>query len=162
GSLRVAEDETAPVVAVPAAAAIELLAAQRAGVDVGIAIGKVQNASNAERGQVAPFSSQGLAFDSGVKPDIVAPGIAIATAEPGAATDGSPLYGTVSGTSASAATVAGAAAALAQMRPDLDGASLDSLLVGYAHAATSATAVGAGTFSIGTSAVGEVAAQPTT
>ena len=162
GSLRVAEDETAPVVAVPAAAALELLAAQRAGIDVGIAIGKVQNASNPERGQVAPFSSQGLAFDSGVKPDVVAPGIAIATAEPGAATDGSPLYGTVSGTSASAATVAGAAAALAQMRPDLDGPSLDSLLVGYAHSNAPATVVGAGVFNIGTSAVGEVAAQPTT
>jgi hypothetical protein len=162
GSLRVAEEETAPVVAVPAAAALELLAAQRAGIDVGIAIGKVQNASNAERGQVAPFSSQGLAFDSGVKPDVAAPGIAIATSEPGAATDGSPLYGTINGTSASAATVAGSAALLAQMRPDLDGASLDSLLVGYAKPGASATAVGAGMFDIGTSAVGEVAAQPTT
>ena len=39
GSLRVAEDETAPAVVVPTAAAVELLAAQRAGLDVGISIG---------------------------------------------------------------------------------------------------------------------------
>ena len=38
GSLRVAEDQSAPVVVVPTAAALALLAAQRAGIDVGIAI----------------------------------------------------------------------------------------------------------------------------
>ncbi|HUZ82632.1 MAG TPA: S8 family serine peptidase [Gaiellaceae bacterium] len=163
GSLRVAEDETAPVVVVPTAAAVELLAAQRAGIDVGIAIGAGRDAANLDRGGVAAFSSQGLAFDGGIKPNVVAPGIALATAEPGAATDGSPLYGTVNGTSGAAATVAGAAALLAQMRPSLDGPSLDSLLVGYAQpGGASATAVGAGTFRLGASAVGEVAAQPTT
>lgn len=163
GAMRVAEDETAPVVVVPTAAAIELLAAQRAGVDVGIAIGPVHDVPNAERGLVAGFSSRGLAFDGGVKPNVVAPGIALATAVPGTATDGSPLYGTVNGTSAAAATVAGAAALLAQMRPDLDGPALDSLLVGYADRGdASTTAAGAGSFTLGLSAVGEVAAQPTT
>ena len=34
---------------------------------------------------VAGFSSRGLAFDGGVKPDVAAPGVALATAEPGAA-----------------------------------------------------------------------------
>ena len=49
------------------------------------------------------------------------------------------------------------------MRPSLDGPSLDSLLVGYAQQGRApATAVGAGTFRLGASAVGEVAAQPTT
>jgi hypothetical protein len=111
---------------------------------------------------VASFSSLGLAFDSGIKPNVAAPGIALATAEPGAAPDGSPLYGTVNGTSGAAATVAGGAALLAQMRPALDGPSLDSLLVGYAQAGRAPpTAVGAGTFRLGASAVGEVAAQPT-
>ena len=57
----------------------------------------------------------------------------------------------------------GAAALLAQMRPALDGPSLESLLVGYAQqGGAPATAVGAGTFRLGASAVGEVAAQPTT
>ena len=47
--------------------------------------------------------------------------------------DQSALYGTVNGTSAAAATVAGAAALLAQMRPDLDGEGLAGLLAGYAQ-----------------------------
>ncbi len=163
GALRVSEDETAPVVVVPTAAALELLAARHAAIDVGIAIGAEHTGTNAARGQVAGFSSLGLAFDSGVKPNVAAPGVALATAEPGAASDGSPLYGTVNGTSGAAATVAGAAALLAQMRPALDGPSLDSLLVGYAQQGRApSTAVGAGTFRLGASAVGEVAAQPTT
>jgi hypothetical protein len=163
GSLRVAEEQTAPVVVVPTAAAVELLAAQRAGIDVGIAIGARRNVANAERGLVAGFSSRGLAFDGAVKPNVAAPGVALATSEPGAATDGSPLYGTVNGTSAAAATVAGAAALLAQMRPALDGPALNSLLTGYADRGDApAVDVGAGTFRLGVSAVGEVAAQPST
>ena len=163
GAMRVAEDQTAPVVVVPAAAAVELLAAQRAGADVGIAIGPVHDTANAERGFVAGFSSRGLAFDGGVKPNVVAPGVALATSVPGTAPDGSPLYGTVNGTSAAAATVAGGAALLAQMRPSLDGPALDSLLVAYANrGGAPTTAIGAGTFRLGLSAVGEVAAQPTT
>jgi len=105
----------------------------------------------------------GLAFDGSVKPNLAAPGVALATAEPGAAPDGSPLFGTVSGTSAAAAVVAGGAALLAEMRPALDGASLESLLVGYAQRGDApATEVGAGAFRLGASGVGEVAAQPTT
>jgi hypothetical protein len=163
GSLRVTEDQTAPVVVVPTAAALSLLAAQRAGLDVGIAIGARRNVANPDRGFVAGFSSRGLAFDGAVKPNVAAPGVSLATSEPGAAADGSPLYGTINGTSASAATVAGAAALLAQMRPALDGAALDSLLVGYAaRGGAPAVDVGAGTFRLGVSAVGEVAAQPST
>ncbi|NUR76260.1 MAG: S8 family serine peptidase, partial [Thermoleophilia bacterium] len=163
GSLRVAEDQSAPVVVVPETAAVELLAAQRAGIDVGIAVGARQNPANPDRGFVAGFSSRGLAFDGTVKPNVAAPGIALATSEPGAATDGSPIYGTVNGTSAAAATVAGGAALLAQMRPDLDGQALNSLLVGYAaRGGAPSVDVGAGTFRLGTSAVGEVAAQPST
>jgi minor extracellular serine protease Vpr len=163
GSLGVAEDQTAPVVVVPTSAAVELLAAQRAGIDVGIAIGARRNVPNPERSFVAGFSSRGLAFDGGVKPNVAAPGIALATSEPGVATDGSALYGTVNGTSAAAATVAGAAALLAEMRPELDGPALNSLLVGYAaRGGAPAVDVGAGTFRLGTSAVGEVAAQPST
>jgi len=163
GALRAAEDETAPVVVVPTAAAVELLAAMRAGIDVGIALGRGHEDANQGRGLVAGFSSQGLAFDGSIKPDVAAPGIAIATAEPGAAADGSPLYGAVNGTSGAAATVAGAAALLAQMRPALDGPALQSLLVGYAQpGGAAATEVGAGTFRLGAAAVGEVAAQPAT
>ncbi|HZO35033.1 MAG TPA: S8 family serine peptidase [Gaiellaceae bacterium] len=163
GSLRVGEQETAPVVVVPTAPALELLAAERAGLDVGVAIGPARDHRNTTRGNVADFSSRGLAFDGSVKPDVAAPGVAIATSEPGIAPDGSPVYGTVNGTSAAAATVAGGAALLAELRPELDGAALKSLLTGYAQAGgASTTEAGAGTFRLGASAVGEVAAQPST
>ena len=66
---------------------------------------------------------------------------------PGTAADGAPLYGSVNGTSAAAATVAGAAALLAQVRPALDGPALRSLLAGYAQRGrASALAVGNGVF----------------
>ncbi len=163
GALPVSEGERTPVVQVPAAQAAELLASQRAGVDVGIALGTASAGDNGGRGDVASFSSQGLAFDSSVKPDVAAPGIATATAEPGAASDGSELYGTVTGTSAAAAEVAGAAALLVQLRPSLDGASLRSLLVGYAQpGGASITSAGAGAFRVGASAVGELAADQAT
>src|SRR5581483_10312694 len=146
GSLRLSEDSTTPTVLVPTAAALELLAAQRAGLNVGVAVGAASTAPNALRGAVAGFSSHGLAYDSSVKPNLAAPGVAIATAEPGRSPDGTQLYGTVNGTSAAAATVAGAAALVAQMRPDLDGPALASLLVGYAQRGGAATvAEGAGT-----------------
>ena len=134
----------------PAAAAVELLAAERAGIDVGIAVGAAHDDANDTRGQVAGFSSLGLAFDGSVKPDVAAPGVALATSEPGTATDGSPLYGSINGTSGAAATVAGGAALLAQMRPALDGPALRSLLVGYSQRGrASAIAVGNGMFRLG-------------
>ena len=161
GSLRLSEEATAPAVVIPAADAVELLAAQRAGLDVGISVGAVHDAANTGNGLVAGFSSQGLAYDGSLKPNIAAPGVAIATAEPGSASDQSPLYGTVNGTSAAAATVAGAAALMAQMRPDLDGAGLAGLLAGYAQRGRAdPTAVGGGLLRLGASAVGELAASP--
>jgi hypothetical protein len=113
-------------------------------------------------GAVAGFSSQGLAYDSSIKPNLAAPGVAIATAEPGLAADGTQRYGTVNGTSAAAATVAGAAALLAEMRPDLTAPALASLLAGYAQRGGAATtAIGGGVLRLGVSAVGELAASPT-
>ena len=163
GALQVADDETAPVVVVPAAAALELLAAQRAGLDVGIAIGASNADANVGRGHVTSFSSQGLAFDGSIKPDVVAPGVALETAEPGTAPDGSAPYGTLNGTSGAAAIVAGAAAQLAQMRPALDASALRSLLAGYAQQGrASPFAAGAGALRLGASAVGEVATVPAT
>jgi subtilisin family serine protease len=162
GGLRLSDAATAPAVVVPTAAAAELLAAKRAGLDVGIAVGAAHGATNDGRGLVASFSSRGLAYDSGVKPNLAAPGVAIATSEPGQASDGSALYGTVSGTSVAAATVAGAAALLAQVRPALGGPALESLLAGYAQPnGATAAAVGSGTLDLGASAVGELASAPT-
>src|SRR5438046_10395093 len=44
-----------------------------------------------------PISS-GLAYDGRVKPDVVAPGVALETSEPGSNADGTARYGTVNGT----------------------------------------------------------------
>jgi hypothetical protein len=97
-----------------------------------------------------------------VKPELVAPGVALATAEPGSNTDGSARYGTVNGTSVAAALVTGAAALLAQGRPDLDADALKSLLVGSARALPddSLTAQGAGLLDVGGATAGEVVALP--
>jgi hypothetical protein len=163
GALRVGENLDLPVAWVPEAAADALLAARRAGLDVGVAIGRGRQAANGGLGYVAGFSSRGLAFDGRVKPDVSAPGVGLATAEPGTAPDGTALYGTVNGTSGAAATVAGAAALLVEMRPSLTAVELRSLLVGYAqHGGAPATQTGAGTFRVGASAVGEVAADDAT
>jgi hypothetical protein len=163
GSLRVAEDERAPVVVVPTSAAAELLAAQRAGIDVGVAVGATHDEASDTVGKAAAFSSLGLAFDGSVKPDVAAPGIALVTSVPGSASDGTPLYGSINGTSGAAATVAGGAALLAQMRPALDGPALRSLLAGYAQRGHgSPLAVGNGIFRLGAAAVGEVASSPAT
>ena len=163
GALRVAETLDVPVAWIPTASADALLAARRAGLDVGVAIGRGRSAANGELGFVAGFSSRGLAFDGRVKPDVSAPGVGLATAEPGALPDGSAQFGTVNGTSGAAATVAGAAALLVQMRPNLTATELRSLLVGYAQpGGAPAAQTGAGAFRVGASAVGEVAADQAT
>ena len=102
-------DESAPIpaVSVPEAAAQTLLARIRSGIPVTLSLGAARTRSNAGEGRVTPFSSTGLAFDGRVKPELVAPGVALETAEPGANADGSARYGTVNGTSAAAALVAG-------------------------------------------------------
>jgi subtilisin family serine protease len=162
GALGLADEIDVPVVAVPRAPAVALLNARNLGTDVGVSIGTKQSASNARRGTVAAFSSRGLAFDGRVKPDVTAAGVGLATGDPGTTGDGDAAFATVNGTSAAAASVAGGAALLAQARPDLDGASLKSLLAGYAQrGGATLTAEGAGALDVGASAVGEVAADQT-
>jgi Subtilase family len=97
---------------------------------------------------VAPFSSTGLAFDGHLKPDVVAPGVDVPAGRV-----------RVSGSSAAAAVVAGAAALLAQARPGLDAQTLDGLIVATARPLPHepVTAQGAGVLDIGAAAAGEVA-----
>ena len=115
-------------------------------------------------GDIAPFSSRGLAFDGRVKPDLIAPGVALGTSEPGLNDDGTPRFGTVNGSSAAAAVVAGAAAVLAQARPELRGLDLRSLLVGTARSLpeTSVNAQGAGLLDLGAASAAEVTVDPVT
>jgi subtilisin family serine protease len=118
--------------------------------------------SGDERTTAAPFSSWGLAFDGGIKPDLLAPGVGLATAGPGAAPDGGSVFGTVSGSSAAAAVVAGAAALLAEARPGATATTLRALLVGGARPLDDAAPVaqGAGMLDVGRSAALELVADP--
>ena len=163
GALGLDESVPIPVVSVPAAAAHALLAQLATGSGATLALRPAAPAANAAWETVAGFSSTGPAFDGGSKPDVVAPGVALATADPGANADGSPRFVTVNGTSAAAAVVAGAAALLAQARPSLGAAALKSLLVGTAHALADApvAAQGAGRIDIRAAVAGELAASPT-
>jgi hypothetical protein len=126
-------DETAgiPVLAVPALAGRSAVDALIRGASVSVTITGERLVSNAGAGAVAAFSSRGLAFDGRVGPDLVAPGVGLATAD--ARVGVQARYATVTGTSAAAALVAGAAALLAQARPGLDPAELAGLLVGSAE-----------------------------
>src|SRR3954452_19071994 len=157
-------DESAPIpaVSVPEDAAQTLLGRIRSGVPTTLSLGAARTRSNAGEDRVAPFSSTGLAFDGRVKPELVAPGVALQTAEPGANADGSARYGTVNGTSAAAALVAGAATLLAQARPYLDADALKSLLVGAARPLSDdgVAAQGAGLIDLGGAAETEVGASP--
>jgi subtilisin family serine protease len=157
-------DEGAPIpaVSVPEAVAQTLLARIRLGTQTTVSLGAVHTESNAGEGRVMPFSSTGLAFDGRVKPELVAPGVALETAEPGVNADGSARYGTVNGTSAAAALVAGSVALLAQARPYLDADALKSLLVGSARPLPEdrVTAQGVGLIDIGGATATEVGASP--
>ncbi len=62
-----------------------------------------------------------------------AAGVGLATSDPGRNEDGAARYGTLSGSSAAAALAAGAAALLAQARPDLDAPGLKQALVAAAR-----------------------------
>jgi len=157
-------DETGPIpaVSIPAEIAERLLVRLRRGIGGTVSLGSVRTTVNSGKGRVAQFSSSGLAFDGRVKPDVVAPGVALETSEPGATTDGSARYGTVNGTSVAAALVAGGAALLAQARPYLDADALKGLLVGSARplADDPVTAQGAGLIDVGGATATEVTAAP--
>jgi hypothetical protein len=146
-----------PVVPVPRSVARAAIASIGSGEPVSVTLGRAPAAA-AAGAHVAPFSSSGLAFDGSVKPDVVAPGVALSTVDPG----GEPA--SVDGSSAAAASVAGAAALLAQARPALGADALASLLVGSADAlpGDAVTAQGAGVVDVGAAAASEVAASPAT
>jgi subtilisin family serine protease len=163
GALGVDPSAAIPAVSVPAAVARTWLQRLRADVPLQVSLGAPSSTSNAVGGHVAEFSSTGLAFDGRVKPDVVAPGVGLGTAEPGLSTKGRAMYATVNGTSAAAAVVAGDAALLAQARPELDAESLKGVLVGSARALDDdpVTAQGAGLVDVGGAAATELTLRPT-
>jgi subtilisin family serine protease len=122
-----------PVVGLPQELVKEIRSLLAAGVPVTVAIGSVDVLENVGGGSVAAFSSRGMALGGGLKPDLLAAGVAVPTSEPGRGDEGEVRFGTVSGTSAAAAIVAGAAAVLAEGRPRVGAAGLRGLLVGSAQ-----------------------------
>ncbi|NUT41214.1 MAG: S8 family serine peptidase [Thermoactinospora sp.] len=85
--------------------------------------------------QWAAFSSQGPRVGGGLKPDIAAPGVAIAAARAAGTSMGSPIderYTAANGTSMATPHVAGAAAIMAQRHPGWTGAQLKAALMSTA------------------------------
>jgi hypothetical protein len=162
GGIGLDENAPIPAVSVPEDVAKTMLARIRDDVPTTVSLGAVRSTSNAGEGRVTRFSSTGLAFDGRVKPELVAPGVALETAEPGANTDDSARFGTVNGTSAAAALVAGSAALLAQARPYLDADALKSLLVGAARPLSDdpVTDQGVGLLDLGGASATEIGAHP--
>jgi len=99
--------------------------------DAALTVGAVDR-----RDRLAEFSGRGpRLLDHAIKPDLVAPGVDIIAARAAGTALGRPVdarYTRLSGTSMAAPHVAGAAALLAQQRPDWTPAMLKALLVGTA------------------------------
>ncbi len=129
GSLGVDEPVQVPVVGVSSAIAAAVRRALAAGIPVELGVGAAAFGENPDLGAVAPFSSTGLAFDGSQGTALAAPGVGLVTSVPGRNEGGTARYGTLSGSSAAAAVVAGSAALLADARPDLDAAGLRGALV---------------------------------
>ena len=164
GALGVDERLSIPVVGLPSRVARLAREAIAQGIPVRVSLGAPGWDENDDRGRIAPFSSHGLAFGGGVKPELAAPGVELLTADVGRTDGRLPRYGTVSGSSAAAAIVGGAAALVAQARPALDAEALKGVLVGTAVPLgdTPSSAQGAGLIDPGAAAVAEVAAAPAT
>ena len=150
-----------PVVGLPDGLALTMQALLASGIPVTVSIGAVGVAANGEGGAIATFSSRGLAFGGIVKPELVAPGVAVPTSEPGRGQDGEVRFGTVSGTSVAAAVTAGAAAVLAEGHPRAGATELAGLLVGSAKPLESdSTAAGAGLLDLRSAVQQEIVAEP--
>jgi minor extracellular serine protease Vpr len=161
GALGLDDRLDVPVVGLPRAVAASIRAELARGVDVDVSLGAAGWRPNELRARIAPFSSSGLAFGGGVKPEAVAAGVELVTSDPGRNDDRTARYATISGTSASAALAGGAAALLAQARPELDAAALKGALVGTAVPVSGAAAAqGAGGLDPAAASAVEVVAQP--
>jgi hypothetical protein len=150
-----------PVLSAPATLPALVSKGGSSGAAVSLSIGNDSHVAAAGAARPAAFSSWGYAFGAHVKPDLVAPGVAVMTALPGADANGFSRFVTVSGTSVAAAVVAGSAARLAHARPLLDAAGLRSALVATARplAHASLAAQGTGVVDVGRAAVAELVAD---
>ncbi len=162
GALGLDDRLDVPVVGLPSDAAAALRAAIARGLDVRVSLGAPGWRANGRRAAIAPFSSRGLAFGGGVKPELATAGVELVTADPGRNDDRTARYGTISGSSAAAALAGGAAAVLAQARPELDAVALKGALVGTAVQIrrSAVAAQGGGVLDLGGATAAEVVADP--
>jgi hypothetical protein len=165
GALDLDEEGGIPVLAVDARTAGAAAHALASGREVTLDLDAAEAVTNPGAGKVAPFSSGGVVFDGRVKPDLVAPGVGLVTSDAGRSVDGSQRVATATGSSAAAALVAGAAALLADARPDLSAGELRGLLVGSAQqlegkASAGVTVEGAGALDLQGAASTELAVEP--
>jgi subtilisin family serine protease len=162
GALGLDERLTVPVVGIPRSAAAAVRSALARGSDVRVSLGARGVRENLRWSKIAPFSSHGLAFGGGIKPEVAAPGLELVTSDAGRNPDRTARYATLSGTSAATALAGGAAAALAQVRPGLDAAALKGTLVGTGLVAggSPVSAQGAGLLQPAAAAAAEVVAEP--
>ncbi len=128
GALGLDDRVAIPVAVLPGFAGTLLAKAVDAGGNATVTFGQSIAPANANDGAVAGFSSTGLGYGGVLKPDLVAPGVGITSALAGGG------YGAVTGTSASAAEVAGDAAVLLEAHPTWTVDELRGALVGTASA----------------------------
>ena len=136
GALGLDDRVSVPVAVLPGFAGTLLAKAVDAGGDATVTFGQSIAPANANEGAVAGFSSTGLGYGGALKPDLVAPGVAITSSLAGGG------YGAVTGTSASAAEVAGDAAVLLEAHPTWTVDQLRGALVGNATATGTQSASG--------------------
>jgi minor extracellular serine protease Vpr len=154
-------DNAVPVVAIPAEAGRRAVDGLRAGEEATVSLAASTPVGNGTAGRVAAFSSGGLAFDGRVRPDVVAPGVGLATDE--AVTALGARFATATGTSAAAAVAAGAAALVKQARPALSASELRSALVGSASTLRErVTREGAGVVDPAAAAAADLVVTPAT
>jgi Subtilase family len=163
GALDVDDGTALPVLALPGNAGASVMSALRRGRQVSAGLAPGGAVTNDALDSVAGFSSGGLSFDGHVKPDVVAPGVGLATLDPSG--KGRVRRATVSGSSAASAVAAGAAALVAQARSGLDASELRSVLVGTASPLGGSEAVtreGAGGIDPTAASTAELAVEPAT
>ena len=166
GGLGLDERAPVPVVSIPVALARRLLRALAEGESRGdLDRARARSSSSGAGQRMAAFSSRGLAFDGRVKPELAAPGVALATSEPGANADGSRALrhrqrlerGRRDRRGRVRAARPGAPRARARAR------SRASSSAPAAHSCgRPSTAQGAGLVDVGRAAAGELATQPAT
>lgn len=132
GAVDIAEDRSLTVVSIAREVGRSAASAIARGEDVSVSVEPAAAIEALAAPNVAPFSSRGLSFDGVPRPDVVAPGVTVPTADARPTLGGDAAYATVTGSSASAAVAAGAAALVAQARPALSAAELKATLIGGA------------------------------